>query len=123
RLRLLGVEFDSDGKDLILAMEAGHSRRRIAHAGGGGTGRVVMNAMVRRVLEHPRITVLDGMPVWGIIADDERCWGVHVPEGVLLASRTILATGGAASLFARSTNPPGSRGQGIAMAWRAGARV
>jgi L-aspartate oxidase len=123
RLRELGVDFDSHGEDLELALEAGHSRRRIAHAGGGGTGRVIMDAVVRRVLEHPAIEILDQTPAWGLVADGERCYGAHLPDGVLLARHVILATGGAASLFARSTNPPGSRGQGVAMAWRAGARV
>ncbi|MCW2923730.1 MAG: L-aspartate oxidase [Thermoleophilia bacterium] len=123
RLRELGVDFDAHGEVLELALEAGHSRRRIAHAGGGGTGRVIMDAVVRRVLEHADIEVLDGTPAWGLVADGERCYGAHLPDGVLLAGHTILATGGAASLFARSTNPPGSRGQGVAMAWRAGARV
>lgn len=122
-LRELGVDFDRHGSELELALEAGHSRRRIAHAGGGGTGRVIMDAIVRRVLEHPRIKVLDQTPAWGLVADGERCYGVHLPDGVLLARHVILATGGAASLFARSTNPPGSRGQGVAMAWRAGAKV
>lgn len=123
RLRALGVDFDSHGTDLELALEAGHSRRRIAHAGGGGTGRVIMDAIVRRVLEHPQIEILDQTPAWGLVSDGERCFGAHLPDGVVLAHQTILATGGAASLFARSTNPPGSRGQGVAMAWRAGARV
>ncbi|MCW2927450.1 MAG: L-aspartate oxidase [Thermoleophilia bacterium] len=125
RLRELGVDFDRHGEklELELALEAGHSRRRIAHAGGGGTGRVIMDAVVRRVLEHQSIEILDQTPAWGLVADGERCYGAHLPDGVLLAQQTILATGGAASLFARSTNPPGSRGQGVAMAWRAGARV
>lgn len=123
RLRELGVDFDRHGDELELALEAGHSRRRIAHAGAGGTGRVVMDAVVRRVLEHPGIEVLDGTPAWGLVGDGDRCYGAHVPDGVILADQTILATGGAASLFARSTNPPGSRGQGVAMAWRAGAAV
>ena len=123
RLRELGVDFDQHGDELELALEAGHSRRRIAHAGAGGTGRVVMDAVARRVLEHPQIRVLDGTPAWGLVADGERCYGAHLPEGIILAAQTILATGGAASLFARSTNPPGSRGQGVAMAWRAGAAV
>jgi L-aspartate oxidase len=123
RLRELGVDFDAHGDRLELALEAGHSRRRIAHAGGGGTGRVIMDAIVRRVLDHPGIRILDQTPAWGLVADGERVYGAHLPDGVLLAHQTILATGGAASLFARSTNPPGSRGQGVAMAWRAGARV
>ncbi|MEO6866423.1 MAG: FAD-binding protein, partial [Gaiellales bacterium] len=123
RLRALGVDFDQIDDALQLALEAGHSRRRIAHAGGGGTGRVIMDAVVRRVLEHPNITIHDQTPAWGLVSDEERCYGAHLPDRVLLAHQTILATGGAASLFARSTNPPGSRGQGVAMAWRAGARV
>ncbi|MCZ4496901.1 MAG: nadB, partial [Thermoleophilia bacterium] len=123
RLHDLGVDFEQHGEELELALEAGHSRRRIAHAGGGGTGRVVMEAVVRRVIEHPQITILDGTPAWGLVADGERCYGAHVPDGVILAHQTILATGGMASLFARSTNPAGSRGQGVAMAWRAGASL
>jgi L-aspartate oxidase len=125
RLRALGVDFDQDEeeRELELALEAGHSRRRIAHAGGGGTGRVIMNAVVRRVLDHPQIRILDQTPAWGLVSDGERCYGAHLPDGVLLAHQTVLATGGAASLFSRSTNPPGSRGQGVAMAWRGGARV
>ncbi|MBC7462034.1 MAG: L-aspartate oxidase [Thermoleophilia bacterium] len=123
RLRELGVDFDRHGEELELALEAGHSRRRIAHAGGGGTGRVIMEAVTARVLEHPNIEIYDGTPAWGLVADGAQCFGVHLPDGVVLARQTILATGGAASLFARSTNPPGSRGQGLAMAWRAGAML
>ena len=123
RLRELGVDFERHGDELELALEAGHSRRRIAHAGGGGTGRVIMEAVTRRVLEHPNIEGLDGTPAWGLVADGEQCYGVHLPDGIVLARQTILATGGAASLWARSTNPPGSRGQGLAMAWRAGAML
>ncbi|MCW2950184.1 MAG: L-aspartate oxidase [Thermoleophilia bacterium] len=123
RLRELGVDFDRHGETLELALEAGHSRRRIAHAGGGGTGRVIMEAITARVLEHPDIEVLDGTPAWGLVADGAHCYGVHLPDGIVLARQTMLATGGAASLFARSTNPPGSRGQGLAMAWRAGAML
>lgn len=124
RLRALGVDFDHLDEVLQLGLEAGHSRRRVAHAGGGATGRVIMKIVAARVLEHPGITILDGTPAWGLVLDDDgACRGVHVPDGIVVAAATVLATGGMASLYARSTNPPGSRGQGLAMAWRAGAEV
>jgi len=123
RLRDLGVDFERVGGVLELALEAGHSRRRIAHAGGGGTGRVIVDTLVRCVLDHPRITVLDNAPAWGLLSDGERCYGAWTTQGPVLAGSTVLATGGGASLFERTTNPAGSRGEGVAYAWRAGAAV
>jgi L-aspartate oxidase len=123
RLGELGVDFEASAGALALALEAGHSRRRIAHAGGGGTGRVIVEALVQRVLENERITVLDNTSAWSLLSDGERCYGAHTTGGALLAGSTVLATGGSASLYERSTNPASSRGEGVAFAWRAGADI
>jgi L-aspartate oxidase len=103
-LRDLGVEFDDD-----LGLEGGHSRRRIAHAGGGATGERIARVLAQRVLDHPRITVREGERVTEL--------------GSVPARATLLATGGFAALWARSTNPSGATGEGVAMAYRAGAAV
>jgi L-aspartate oxidase len=103
-LRALGVAFDDD-----LGLEGGHSRRRIVHAGGGATGERIARVLAQRVLEHPRITVREGERVSEL--------------GSVPARATLLATGGFAALWERTTNPSGSTGEGIAMAYRAGAAV
>jgi L-aspartate oxidase len=103
-LRALGVAFDDD-----LGLEGGHSRRRILHAGGGATGERIARVLAERVLDHPRITVREGERVTDL--------------GTVLARATLLATGGFAALWERTTNPGGAVGEGIAMAYRAGAAV
>jgi L-aspartate oxidase len=114
----LGVAFDAG-----LGLEGGHSRRRIHHAGGASTGRIVSRTLARRVLEHPAIDVLSGLRVTGLLALGDRCAGVVTEGGALPARATILATGGMAALWARTTNPVGSVGEGIALAYSAGAAV
>jgi L-aspartate oxidase len=100
----LGVAFATD-----LGLEGGHSRRRIVHAGGGATGERIARVLAQRVLEHPRITLREGERVTELAS---------VP-----ARATLLATGGFAALWERTTNPSGATGEGIAMAYRAGAAV
>jgi L-aspartate oxidase len=103
-LRTLGVAFDDD-----LGLEGGHSRRRIVHAGGGATGERIARVLAERVVEHPRITVREGECVSSF--------------GSVPARSTLLATGGYAALWERTTNPSGTTGEGIAMAYGAGAAV
>lgn len=114
----LGVEFD-DG----LSLEGGHSRRRVVHAGGAATGDRVARVLAERVLEHPRIRVSEGERMRDLWTDGHRCVGVLTDRGQVPARATVLATGGAAALWLRTTNPPGSVGDGIAAAYRAGAAV
>lgn len=117
-LEELGVEFDEG-----LSLEGGHSRRRVVHAGGAATGDRVARVLAERVLEHPRIGVLEGVRMRGLWVDRGRCIGVVTDRGSVAARATVLATGGAAALWRRSTNPPGSTGDGIAAAYRAGAAL
>jgi L-aspartate oxidase len=114
----LGVEFDPG-----LGLEGGHSRARVVHAGGAATGRQIAHALAERVVDHPRISVLEGEQALALWSTRSRCVGVATDNGAIAARATLLATGGAAALWERTTNPAGAVGDGIAMAYRAGAGV
>ncbi len=114
----LGVEFDAD-----LGLEGGHGRRRVVHAGGAATGDRVARRLAELVLEHPRIEVAEGERMRALWTNGDRCVGVVTERRPLPARATLLATGGAAALWQRTTNPPGAVGDGIAAAYRAGAAV
>jgi L-aspartate oxidase len=114
----LGVEFDEG-----LGLEGGHSRRRVVHAGGAATGDRVARKLAERVLAHPEIDVVEGTRMTSLWTDDGRCVGALTERGPVRARATLLATGGAAALWQRTTNPPGAVGDGIAAAYRAGAAV
>jgi L-aspartate oxidase len=128
-LRDLGVHFDQDADgNLLLGLEGGHSRRRVAHAGGSATGRRIARELSALVAEHPRVRVLENASAKQLVEIDGRCIGtiaqINGSRRVLATGRaTVLATGGAAALWARSTNPPAAVGSGLAMAHRAGADV
>ncbi len=127
-LERLGVRFDRgrDG-DYLLGREGGHGRRRILHAGGAATGAAIAEALIARVRSDPRIGVMQNTAAIGLAGDGAGCAGAWVlghDELRLVGARmTLLATGGACALFARTTNPPGATGDGIALAHRAGAEV
>ena len=114
----LGVEFDDD-----LGREGGHSLRRIAHAGGAETGKAIAAVLAERVRAHPRIEVAAGETVRALCEDDGRCVGVVTDRRAIPAAATLLATGGYAALWSRTTNPPGAVGDGLVLAFRAGAAL
>jgi L-aspartate oxidase len=123
-LEALGVRFDADRHgNLALGLEGGHSVRRIVHAGGSATGRRVLRQLSADVAAHERITVLEGSRAARVLTDaDGRCVGLLCEDGRDLQARAvILATGGAAALWSRTTNPPGSFGSGLLLARDAGA--
>ncbi|MCZ7588399.1 MAG: FAD-dependent oxidoreductase [Gaiella sp.] len=113
-LRRLGVRF-GDG----LGLEGGHSCRRVLHVDGAETGRRIAETLVRRALESPSIDIVEGERVVAL----EPGRGCRTESGEIGAAALVLATGGYAALWARTTNPPGSVGEGIALAFRAGAAV
>jgi L-aspartate oxidase len=119
-----GVEFDRDpdGK-LSLALEGGHSRRRVVHAGGAGTGRRITERLAALAAQDERIDVIEETSMVALWSDGQRCHGVITDKGPLRARATILATGGAAALWARTTNPWGAIGAGPVMAHAAGAEL
>jgi L-aspartate oxidase len=110
---------------LSLGLEAAHSRRRIVHAEGDGSGAAIVRALVQAVANTPSITVLEGYEARRLLLDGERISGLlcATPKGmvVLPTSRVLLATGGIGGLFDATTNPIVNFGQGIALAARAGA--
>jgi L-aspartate oxidase len=114
----LGVEFD-DG----LGREGGHSVRRVVHAGGAETGKAISAVLAERVRTHPRIVIHDDVRVLELWASGGRCAGVLTGDGPIAARATVLATGGYAALFKRTTNPTGAIGEGLVLAYRAGAAL
>ncbi len=124
-LASLGVRFDADRRGrLALGLEGGHSTRRIVHAGGAATGRRIIRQLSALVAEDPRIDVLERRRVVAVITADGRCVGVQLDDGHAIASAaTTLATGGAAALWSRTTNPPGAIGGGLLLAFEAEATL
>ena len=114
----LGVDFEDEP-----GREGGHSVARVFHSGGAATGKEIARVLAERVRAHPRIRVSESERVVGLWTSGGRCVGVVTDRRVVAARATLLATGGAAALWERTTNPPGALGQGIALAYRAGAAV
>ncbi|MCU0313403.1 MAG: FAD-dependent oxidoreductase [Solirubrobacteraceae bacterium] len=124
-LQRRGVVFDADRHgNLALGLEGGHSRRRIVHAGGSATGRRLVRQLAALLVEHANVRVLEPIRAAGLWQADGRVEGVLCEDGSAVRARgTIIATGGAAALWRRTTNPPGSLGIGVLLAHRAGAAV
>lgn len=117
-----GARFDPG-----LGLEAAHSRRRIVHAQGDGSGREVMRALAEAIRRTPSITVLEDVEARRLLTEDGSVTGI-LAQGAggivhIVTDRVVLATGGIGGLFLDSTNPLGSFGQGLALAARAGARL
>ncbi len=124
-LERLGVRFDADRHGrMALSLEGGHSRRRVAHAGGSATGRRVVRQLSAVTAGHPQITILEGARAATVWTADGRGVGVVLEDGRAIRARaTVLATGGAAAMWSRTTNPPGSLGIGLLLAHAAGAAL
>lgn len=128
-LMRLGVRFDGDRQaGLALGLEGGHSRRRVVHAGGSATGRRITRQLISLAATHERIHVLEWTTAGSLWIHDGRCIGLRgdAPEGgstLVLARGTVLATGGAAALWSRTTNPRGAIGAGMTLAHAAGAEL
>ena len=119
-----GVEFDRDPEGrLELALEGGHSRRRIVHAGGAGTGRRITERLAELAAAEPGVEVAEGASALALWSDGRRCHGVITDRGPVHATATVMATGGAAALWARTTNPWGAIGAGAVIAHAAGAEL
>ncbi|OHB21980.1 MAG: hypothetical protein A2939_00595 [Parcubacteria group bacterium RIFCSPLOWO2_01_FULL_48_18] len=139
-IKEVGVPFDTDTHGSIdFALEAAHSKPRIPHV-GVHTGEVIMEKLVERARSYPHITVLTDHTAVDLISSSHHAWkGRGTDEPLILgayvldranktiiaicAQYTILATGGVGALYRYTTNPDGARGDGIAMAYRAGAYV
>jgi L-aspartate oxidase len=114
----LGVPFDPE-----LSLEGGHSRRRVSSVDGAATGWAVTSLLSRSAVKSERIATREATAVRALLVVDGRCLGVITPDGPIAARATILAMGGAAALWARSTNPPGQIGDAVAIAAASGAAI
>jgi L-aspartate oxidase len=125
-----GVPFDKDLEGhWSLGREAAHGRNRILHVKGDTAGRAIMHALMVAVRQTPSITVVEGFAARDLVMRDGCVAGVELAPAnaglgiVLPASAMVLATGGSGQLFAITTNPREARGEGIAIAARAGAVI
>ncbi len=124
-----GTEFDRADGRLLFTQEAAHSRRRILHAHGDATGHEIVRALVARAAAEPLIEFWPHAGVADLLLADGRCCGVRFLDPRVRASRelraraVLLASGGAGQVFQHTTNPPGATGDGMAMAYRAGAEL
>lgn len=126
-LQRLGVRFDSADGDIALGREAAHSANRIVHAGGDRTGAGITSALIDRVRENENITVLENALVTRLITESGVVSGVGVREGdgvrEIRAGAVVLATGGAGQAFSHTTNPTVATGDGLLVAFEAGAEL
>ncbi len=121
-LQARGVVFDLDHEGrLALGLEGGHASRRIVHAGGSQTGHEITSKLAAMVAVQDRIEVMERTSASALWSDGERCHGVIADSGPVAAAATVLATGGAAALWRRTTNPRGAIGAGPVLASAAGA--
>lgn len=136
RLVDMGVPFNKEAEALHLTREGGHSHRRIVHV-DDATGWAVQEALQKTAAANPNITMKPHMVAIDLVADrhaaspdgSKNIWGVYALNNetghveTLTARATIMASGGAGRTYLFSTAPRGATGDGIAMAWRAGAQV
>jgi L-aspartate oxidase len=125
----LGMQFDKENGEYLLGLEGGHSKRRIFHANGASTGREMTRFMVEKVKKIRNITAYEHTKAVELFIKDGQCFGfkaICFDDMSTICFKTnalILATGGLSRLYQRSTNPYTATGDGIGLAWKAGARI
>lgn len=122
----LGVNFDrSENGDLLFTLEGAHSVRRILHCNGDSTGRGIEKQLSKLVSDNENITVMQNTIAIELIIDEDMCKGVIIFDGQnyksVLSENVIIATGGIGQLYKNTTNPLGATGDGLAIAYNAGA--
>ena len=123
-----GTQFDRNGSKLTFTREAAHSRSRVLHAHGDSTGREIGRSLYAKAATLPNISFSEFEFTSGLYVEDGRICGVQIidPNGrrdVITSAAVLLATGGAGQIYADTTNPGVATGDGIAMAYRAGAEI
>ena len=122
-----GAQFDRKGGQFLYAKEASHSQARVLRAKGDTTGEEIVKTLLRQSKQHPNIKLLNHHFILDLMIRDGICLGalaLNERTGQwlpVLAKATILATGGTGQIYLRTTNPEVATGDGIAMAYRAGA--
>jgi L-aspartate oxidase len=123
-----GADFDREDGKLMLTREGAHSRNRILHAHGDATGAEIGRSLLRHARAIEKITLLEWTTTVGLIADEDAITGIEILDVAgrierVQASGVLLASGGAGQVYSDTTNPAVATGDGIAMAWRAGAEI
>ena len=119
-----GTEFDRKGTKLTFGREGAHSRNRILHAHGDSTGREILRALYAKAQTLSTISVCEFEFTTSLRLADGRVCGVDLAGGrQVSAAAVLLATGGAGQLYRNTTNPAVATGDGVAMAFRAGAEI
>ena len=124
-----GTEFDREGGRLAFTREAAHSRRRILHAHGDSTGKEIVRALIARARIERGISFVAHAATESLLIIDGRCCGVRYLDPLVRAPRelwaraVVLASGGAGQVFLHTTNPQVATGDGMAMAYAAGAEL
>ncbi len=121
-----GTEFDMADGHIATTLEGGHTHPRVAHAHGDETGRIITEVLIRKVRQIPNIKILENFYAIDLLTNDNNdCVGIIGHDKRVLqivwSANTILGTGGAGQLYRETTNPEVATGDGIAMAYRAGA--
>ncbi|MBR5282025.1 MAG: L-aspartate oxidase [Alistipes sp.] len=132
-----GMKFDTENGVLALGLEGGHHKRRILHAGGDATGRWITEFAISKVAERDNITVFENTLLLDLLVENKTCYGVRCwstnpeltdaveggEEVMLFANHVFLTSGGTSAIYARTTNPQTTVGDGVAIAYKAGCRI
>jgi L-aspartate oxidase len=123
-----GTNFDRQGVRLALGREGGHGRNRIAHAQGDATGKEIMRVVTNRIVQTPNIETWENTFTLDLLTHEGVCrgalvWNPQHGKTLVWAKQTILATGGAGQIYRETTNPDVATGDGLAVAYRAGAEL
>ncbi len=132
-----GMEFDTVNGMLALGLEGGHHKRRILHAGGDATGRWITEFAIKKVLERDNISIFENTLLLDLLVSEGECYGVRCwsenealqsagekgSEVLLYANHVFLTSGGASAVYARTTNPQTTIGDGLAIAYKSGCRI
>lgn len=133
-----GMKFDTENGALALGLEGGHHKRRILHAGGDATGRWITEFAISKVAEKENITLFENTLLLDLLIKDGTCYGVRCwsknkeltpdadsdgGEVLLAANHVFLTSGGTSAIYARTTNPETTVGDGLAIAYNAGCRI
>lgn len=124
-----GTPFDRENGEIAFTLEGGHSHHRIIHAEGDATGRAIEVSLIDKIRNHPNVSILENHFGVDLLHDGGVCYGLVALDnktGKLLkieAKATILATGGIGQIYRETTNPEVATGDGMAIAFRAGATL
>lgn len=125
----MGMEFDQNDGQLVLGLEGGHCKRRILHAGGDATGKKLTGFLLEKIKQISNVTPYEYTTAVKLLKTNNAVSGIQAMdfrtgENILFKTNSvILATGGLSRIFSRSTNPHTATGDGIYLAWEAGAQI